>query len=76
MRYELIIRGGTVVDGTGYPRRVADVAVSGGVILYVSASDLAPEVIRMPGSRSMLLMLSGVVLYALSHHLLRVVGLP
>ena len=51
-------------------------AVSGGVILYVSASDLAPEVIRMPGSRSMLLMLSGVVLYALSHHLLRVVGLP
>ena len=29
---ELIIRGGTVIDGTGAPRYKADVAVSGGII--------------------------------------------
>ena len=51
-------------------------AVSGGVILYVTASDLAPEVARMPGNSPILLMLSGVFLYALSHHLLRLAGLP
>jgi N-acyl-D-aspartate/D-glutamate deacylase len=33
--HELIIRGGLVVDGTGAPARVADVAVSGGVIVEV-----------------------------------------
>jgi N-acyl-D-aspartate/D-glutamate deacylase len=32
MAYDLIIRSGTVVDGTGYPRRVADVAVQDGVV--------------------------------------------
>ena len=32
---ELIIRGGTVIDGTGAPRYKADVAVSGGVITAV-----------------------------------------
>src|SRR5919199_5048139 len=33
--HDLVIRGGTVIDGTGAPQRVADVAVDGGVITAV-----------------------------------------
>src|SRR3954471_14275640 len=33
--HELIIRGGTVVDGTGAPRRTADVAIDAGRITEV-----------------------------------------
>ncbi len=33
--HDLVIRGGTVIDGTGAPRRTADVAVAGGVIAAV-----------------------------------------
>jgi N-acyl-D-amino-acid deacylase len=33
--HDLVIRGGTVVDGTGGPSRTADVAVDGGVITAV-----------------------------------------
>jgi N-acyl-D-aspartate/D-glutamate deacylase len=33
--HDLVIRSGTVVDGTGSPRRVADVAVSGGIVVEV-----------------------------------------
>jgi N-acyl-D-amino-acid deacylase len=34
--FDLIVRGGVVVDGTGAPRRVADVAVRGGRIVEVA----------------------------------------
>jgi N-acyl-D-aspartate/D-glutamate deacylase len=37
--FDLIIRGGTVVDGTGAPARVVDVAVSDGVIVAVGRAD-------------------------------------
>ena len=33
--YDLIIRGGSVIDGTGADARTADVAVTDGVILEV-----------------------------------------
>ena len=33
--HDLVIRGGTVADGTGAPTRVADVAVDGGLITAV-----------------------------------------
>jgi N-acyl-D-aspartate/D-glutamate deacylase len=37
--HDLIIRGGTVLDGTGAPARTADIAVSDGVITGVGAVD-------------------------------------
>ncbi|MDQ2649812.1 MAG: amidohydrolase family protein [Actinomycetota bacterium] len=37
--HELVIRGGTVVDGTGAPRRTADVAIDGGRITEVGQVD-------------------------------------
>jgi N-acyl-D-aspartate/D-glutamate deacylase len=39
--HELVIRGGTVVDGTGAPRRTADVAVDGGRVTEVGRVDEA-----------------------------------
>jgi N-acyl-D-amino-acid deacylase len=39
--HELLIRNGTVVDGTGAPRRRADVAISGGRITAIG-TDLGP----------------------------------
>lgn len=38
-QYDLIIRGGSVVDGTGADARTADIAVSDGVIVEVGAID-------------------------------------
>jgi len=37
--HSVIIRGGTVVDGTGAPARTADVAIDGGVITEVGRVD-------------------------------------
>jgi N-acyl-D-aspartate/D-glutamate deacylase len=39
LAYDLIIRGGTVIDGTGRPARPADVAVTGGVVAEVGKVD-------------------------------------
>ncbi len=35
MTYDVVIRGGTVVDGTGAPARTADVALDGGTVAAV-----------------------------------------
>ena len=35
MTADIVIRGGTVVDGTGAPGRLADVAVTDGVITEI-----------------------------------------
>lgn len=39
MSYDLIIRGGTVVDGTGSAARTADVAVTDGIVVEVGRVD-------------------------------------
>ena len=39
MAYDLVVRNGTVIDGTGAPRRRADVGVSGGRIVAVGEVD-------------------------------------
>ncbi len=37
--YDLVVRGGTVVDGTGAPARTADVAVTDGIVAEVGKVD-------------------------------------
>jgi N-acyl-D-amino-acid deacylase len=37
--HDLVVRGGTVVDATGAPGRVADVSISGGVITEIGSVD-------------------------------------
>jgi len=50
MRYDLIIRNGTVVDGSGMPRFRADVGIAGGKIATVGRiNDGAKEVIDADG---------------------------
>ncbi|MFP5378665.1 MAG: N-acyl-D-amino-acid deacylase family protein [Vicinamibacteria bacterium] len=50
-RYDLILRGGTIVDGTGAPRVRGDVAVGGGVIAAVGdlGGATALEVVDVTG---------------------------
>jgi len=48
--YDVIIRGGTVVDGTGATPVVADVAIAGGIIRAVgTVNDTAREEIDATG---------------------------
>jgi zinc and cadmium transporter len=54
----------------------AALALSGGVTLYVVASDLIPEVTSGPGRHSLILLLTGVALFGVTDHLLRSVGVP
>jgi N-acyl-D-amino-acid deacylase len=57
MKADILLRNGTVVDGTGGPPRQADVAIAGGVIVEVgdlSAADAArvfdvPDMVVAPG---------------------------
>ena len=42
MAYDLLIKNGTVVDGTGAPRRQADVAIANGRIAEIGKVRRAP----------------------------------
>ena len=46
---DLLLRGGTVIDGSGGPRRTADVAIAGGRIEAVGRLD-ARQARRVVGS--------------------------
>ena len=46
LRYDLLIAGGTVIDGTGAARYRADVALSGDRIVLVSRNPIAPSAAR------------------------------
>ena len=50
-RYDLVIRGGTVIDGTGEPRKVADLGIADGNVARVGAipQGLAVEEIDAAG---------------------------
>jgi N-acyl-D-aspartate/D-glutamate deacylase len=48
--HDVIVRGGTVVDGTGAPARTADVAIDGGVVTEVGrVPDAATRIIDADG---------------------------
>ena len=49
--HELVIRGGTLVDGTGAPPRPADVAVDDGVITEVAAPGALDDAVVAPHRR-------------------------
>ncbi len=42
-RYDVLLKGGTVIDGSGAPPFVADVAISAGTIVRVSRDPIAPS---------------------------------
>ena len=56
--HDLVIRGGTIIDGTGAPRRVGDIAIEDGVITAVGA---VPEPGRREIDASGLLVTPGFV---------------
>ena len=39
MQFDLVIRGGTLVDGSDNPARIADIAVVGDTIVEISSVD-------------------------------------
>ncbi|MFT7583017.1 MAG: N-acyl-D-amino-acid deacylase [Myxococcota bacterium] len=47
--HDLVIRGGTIVDGTGAPRFTGDVAIDGGIITAVGAAGSARREIAADG---------------------------
>jgi len=49
MPADIVIRGGTVVDGTGAPGRVADVAIAGGVIQEIAPNLSGEQVLDASG---------------------------
>jgi N-acyl-D-amino-acid deacylase len=46
LRYDLLIAGGSVIDGTGAARYRADVAISGDRVVLVSRNPIAPSTAR------------------------------
>ena len=48
MEHELVIRGGTVVDGTGAPARPADVAVAGDRVVVEDSHDGELSIMTVP----------------------------
>ena len=49
--HDLVIKGGTVVDGTGAPARTADVAITDGIVTEVGrVNELARETLDADGA--------------------------
>jgi N-acyl-D-amino-acid deacylase len=46
---ELVIRGGTVIDGTGAPGRVADVAIAGDEVIEIAPNLTGPKMLDATG---------------------------
>jgi ZIP family zinc transporter/zinc and cadmium transporter len=61
---------GMFVSGFLYEFRIPLLAFSGGVALYVAASDLVPEVNREPGAKIPILVSAGVLLFYFTERLL------
>ena len=59
--HDLILRRGTIVDGTGRPAFVADVAVKNGVIQAIG--DLEEEARELVGTWRLILAVAAVLLF-------------
>ena len=72
-RYDLVITGGTVIDGTGAARYRADVAISGDRIALVSRDPIAPSTARRTINATGLIVTPGFIdLHAHIEALLRI----